>query len=66
MPQFFEKTSRSNLFMRLRITAFPCFLESAIPMRVSLDGKYINVRDGEKILFPLLNSFENSLFFFIL
>lgn len=52
--------------MRFLLTALPCFFDTAMPILISDDGKIINVRVGEKTLFPLLNSFVNSELFLIL
>lgn len=52
-----SKAARSNRFILLRLTAFPCFLETATAILSLSDGKQNKVISGENTFFPLENSF---------
>ena len=56
--QLSEKTALKSRFILLRLTAFPCFLDTATPILSAFEGKYNNVILGENTFFPLWNSGE--------
>ena len=51
------KAARNSRFILLRLTAFPCFLETATAILSLSDGKQNKVISGENTFFPLENSF---------
>lgn len=63
--QYFRKTSRKSRLIRLRCTLFPCFLLTHTPSEIDFAGRYRIIKVGEKIFFPLVKTFVNSVFFLI-